>query len=164
MTNKNQQAIGIFIIIAGIVILLGKWGVFSFLGKAFWPLIILVPGILLHVLYFGRMAPAGVLVPGGMLTVYGVLFFICNTWGWSLMSYLWPTFILGVATGLYEYYEFEQPKPRGVMTASVLLGVISIILLGFTLLRTSIIYVIAVLLIAGGIWMIWNRGKSSRGW
>lgn len=84
MSSKKDIQLGIFIVAAGIVILLGKLGVFGFLGRALWPLVILIPGIVLHMLFFSRRASASVLVPAGILTVYGLLFGLCNIWGWGL--------------------------------------------------------------------------------
>ena len=75
---RNQYSAGIVILLAGIVILLGRLGVFGFIGSVFWPLFVLIPGILLHVLYFGRLIPAAALVPGGMLSVYALMFLFCN--------------------------------------------------------------------------------------
>src|SRR4051794_13322915 len=101
--SKNQYSVGILILVAGVIILFGKLGVFGFIGSVFWPLFILVPGVLLHVLFFGRMLPAPVLIPGGILSTYGLLFLVCNITSWGTMTYLWPVFILGVAVGLYEF-------------------------------------------------------------
>ncbi|WP_308737477.1 hypothetical protein [Paenibacillus sp. PCH8] len=81
MKMRNEKAIGICIVAAGIIILLGKFGVFGFIGRNFWPLLILLPGIALLALYYARIAPSWSLVPAGTLTVYGVLFGITNVWG-----------------------------------------------------------------------------------
>jgi hypothetical protein len=54
---------------------------------------------------------------------------------------------------------FEKPKPEGVLLIALLLGVVSLVLLFFTLLHTGGIYVLALLLIAIGIWFIFGRGK-----
>ncbi|WP_440111120.1 hypothetical protein [Paenibacillus sp. QZ-Y1] len=164
MKMRNEKAIGIFIVAAGIIILLGKLGVFGFIGRNFWPLLILLPGIALHALYYARISPAWSLVPAGMLTVYGIVFGITNTWGVGLMGRLWPAFLLGIAIGLLEYGLAERRRPEFVMPAALILGVVSIILFGFTLLYTGIIYVLAVLLILGGIWILLGRGRPGRGW
>ena len=76
MSSRKDLALGIFIVVAGVVILLGKLGVFGFLGRTLWPLVLLLPGIFAYHV-FGRRATAAVLIPGGILTVYGLLFFIC---------------------------------------------------------------------------------------
>lgn len=160
MSSKNDLRLGLFIVVAGIVILLGKLGVFGFLGRTLWPLAILLVGLLIHWLFFSNRGRAFVLIPGGVLVVYGLLFEICNLWGWGLLSYLWPVFLLGFAVGAYEYHLFASPKPEGVLLIALFLGLVSFILLFFTLLHTGAIYVLAILLIALGIWFILRRGKS----
>lgn len=169
MSSKKDLTLGLFIVAAGVFILLGKLGVFGFLGRTLWPLILLIPGIVLHLLYFGRRASAAILIPGGILTVYGVLFLICSFWGWDLMASLWPLLILGIGVGVYEYYLFEYPRPGGALPIAVGLIALSVIIFIFTWLQTGAFYVIALVLIAAGIWLIYGRnrnggGKWSRGW
>ncbi|USB34477.1 hypothetical protein [Paenibacillus sp. YPG26] len=164
MSENNKLVTGIFILAAGIVILLGKWGVFSFLGFTLWPLIFLVPGILLHLLFFTGRSSAVLLVPGGTLTVYGILFFILNFSASGMLAHLWPLFILGIAVGLFEYDMLAFPRPAGVFLIAVVLTAITVVIYGITLLSISIIYLFALLLIVGGVWLIVARGKSRRGW
>ncbi|GIP25149.1 hypothetical protein J23TS9_02790 [Paenibacillus sp. J23TS9] len=162
MSSKNDVKLGLFIVVAGLVILLGKLGVFGFLGRTLWPLAIVVVGLLIHLLYFSGRARAAVLIPGGILVVYGLLFGICNLWGWGMMSFLWPVLLLGIAVGAYEYYLFESPKPAGVLPFALILGLVSLVLLFFTLLHTGAIYVLAILLIVLGLWFILGRGRTGR--
>lgn len=163
MSSKNDLKLGIFIAAAGIVILFGKLGVFGFLGRALWPLVILLPGLFLHMLFFNRRASEAVLVPAGILTVYGLLFGLCNIWGWGLMRYLWPLLLLGVAVGLYEYSLYASRSTGGLSVIAVTLGVISIALCIFSLLGTGAIYLIGIVLIAVGIWFITGR-RRTHGW
>lgn len=156
---SNKYSAGIILLIAGIIILLGKVGVFGFLGAIFWPLLVLIPGVLLHVLYFGRLLPAVALVPGGMLVVYALLFIVCNIAGWESLKYLWPLFLFGVAAGLYEYYMFGSNVPRVVFTASLVTGVASIVFLLLILLWSWGIYLVAAALIAAGAWMMLGARK-----
>lgn len=169
MSSKKDLMLGVFIVAAGVVILLGKLGVFGFLGRTFWPLLILVPGLILHVLYFGRRASAAILIPAGILTVYGLVFLICSIWGWSLMGSLWPLLILGIAIGLYEYYLYETPRPGAVLPMALGLTLLSVVIFFFTWLYTGALYIVALVLIAIGIWLIYGRartkgGKWTRGW
>src|SRR5690554_3461193 len=97
--QANRMSIGIIIILLGIFILLGKLGVIAFVWSIFWPVFVLAPGILFHLFFFSRVMPAGVLIPGGILVTYSLMFFYCGLFGWHSMSYLWPGFILGVAIG-----------------------------------------------------------------
>ncbi|CAI6070493.1 hypothetical protein PAECIP112173_02166 [Paenibacillus sp. JJ-100] len=160
---KNERAIGLFIVVAGFVILLGKSGVFGFIGRNFWPLLLLLPGIALYALFYARTAPSWSLVPAGILTVYGVLFSITNIWGAGLMRNLWPLLLLGIAAGLLGYGMVERRRPEFVYPAALILGAVSIVLLAFTLLQTGIIYVLAVLLILGGIWLLTGQARPGRG-
>ncbi|KOR88403.1 hypothetical protein [Paenibacillus solani] len=170
MSSRKDLALGIFIVVAGVVILLGKLGVFGFLGRTLWPLVLLLPGIFLHFMFFARRTSAAILIPGGILTVYGLLFFICNIGGWGLMAALWPVLILGVAVGLYEYYLYETPRPGGALPIALGLTLLSILIFIFSWFKTGALYIIALILIAAGIWMIIGRKRSgrrdkwSRGW
>lgn len=160
MSSKNDMKLGVFIAAAGLVILLGKLGVFGFLGRALWPLVILVPGLFLHVLFFSRRASASVLIPAGILTVYGLVLGFCNTWGWSFMSHLWPLLLFGIAVGLYEY-AFYSPVPTGGLTATaVILGVLSLMLIVFSLLGTGALYLVGIVLVAAGVWLMFGRRKQ----
>lgn len=160
MSSKNDIKIGAFIAAAGIIILFGKLGVFGFVGRSLWPLVILLPGLLLQVLFFSRRASATVLIPAGILTVYGLLFFLCNIGGWGLMKYLWPLLLFGVAVGLYEYSLYASTRTGGVSVIAVTLGLISLALCIFSLFGTGAIYLIGIVLVAAGIWLITGRGKS----
>lgn len=158
--RTNRVSIGLVIILLGLIILLGKLGVFTFVWSIFWPVFILAPGILFHLFYFTRALPAGVLIPGGILVTYALIFFYCAIFGWDSMTYLWPGFMLGVAIGLYEYFMFSEDKPRGPLIAAIILGVISIVFFGFTLMSTNGIYFIAIALILIGVFMIVRRPRS----
>jgi hypothetical protein len=157
--NKQSAAVGVLVLAAGLVILLGKLGVFAFIGSVFWPLFILIPGVLLHVLYFGRMVPSVALVPAGIFTVVSVILLIGNWFGWDLMRYLWPFFPFAVAVGLYEYYVLGYSRSRTIWTAAVGLAVLSVFLFGMTLLWTWGIYLLAIALIGAGVWLVFNRQR-----
>jgi hypothetical protein len=157
---KNNYSFGLILIVLAVVLLLGKLGVIGFLGNLFWPIFILLPGILFHILFFSRILPVGVLVPGGMLVTYSILFFYCNVFGWSSMAYLWPGFIFGVAVGLYELHIFNRSNSRGVFTAAFVLAIISVVFFAIAFLFTIGIYFIAVVLIGIGLVMIVKRRKT----
>jgi hypothetical protein len=157
---KNNYSLGLILIVLAVVLILGKLGVIGFLGNLFWPIFVLLPGLLFHVLFFGRILPVGVLVPGGMLITYSLMFFFCNIFGWGSMVFLWPGFIFGVAVGLYELHIFNRNSPRGTFTAAWLFAVISIVFFAITFLFTVSSYVIAVVLIGIGLWMLLRRKRT----
>lgn len=159
--SKNQFAIGIVFLLAGLVIMLGRLGLFSFLGTNFWPLFVLIPGILLHVLFFGRLLPSAALVPGAILTIYALIFFFCIAFGWDKMQYVWPFFILGVAVGLYEYHLFDTSHPKQILTAAIILALVAVSLFVIMLLWGWGVYLIAAVLIAIGAWLV-TGGRRAR--
>ncbi|MFS0727585.1 hypothetical protein [Paenibacillus sp. 1P07SE] len=163
--SKNQYTVGVLMLIAGVIILLGKLGIFSFIGTIFWPLFLLIPGILLHVLYFGRILPAAILIPGGIMTVYSLVFLYCTLFGWEYLQYIWPFFIVGIAVGLYEYHLFEVPRPRGPMIAALVLAIVAACCFTAIMLWSWGIYLLAALLILGGAWLVFGRqllGKRTK--
>jgi len=170
MSSKNDLKLGLFIAAAGIVILFGKLGVFGFLGRNLWPLVLLFPGLFLHIAFFNRRTSAAMLIPAGILTVYGLLFGLCNTWGWGLIKYLWPILLLGLAVGLYEYSLYASPRTSRLSGTAIVLGLLSLLLLFFSLLGTGALYVLGAVLIIGGILLISgvgrprNRNKWNGGW
>jgi hypothetical protein len=158
--TRNNYSIGLVLIAVAVVLLLGKLGVFHFLGSLLWPLFVLLPGLLLHYFYFNRILSSGALVPGGMLITYSVMFIFCNIFGWHAMAYLWPGFIFGVAVGLYELSIFNRESGRGVLTASMILGMISAALFVMMILFKLGIYLIALLLVLAGVSLILLKPRS----
>lgn len=153
---NNKYSAGILLLIVGVLILLGKAGLFSFLGMMFWPLLVLIPGILIHVLYFGRVLPAITLVLAGTLVVYALLFMFCNIFGWDSLRYIWPLFIFGVAVGMFEYHLFGSPKQRYIRTIAVGLGVASLLCLLLIALWGWGIYVVALLCVLAGLYLMYG--------
>lgn len=157
--NRQSAAVGILVLAVGLVILLGKLGLFAFIGSVFWPLFILVPGVLLHVLYFGRMVPSVVLIPAGILTVVSVALLLGNWFGWGLMKYIWPLFPFAVAVGLYEYSIFSYHRPKMIGTVAIGLAILSLVSLGLTLIWGWGVYFLAAILIGAGAWIVIRRPK-----
>jgi len=161
MTGK-RFSIGILLIVIAIILGLGKLGVFSFIGRNFWPLLVLLAGAGLHLLYFRKMAPSVVLIPAGMLLTYGIVFLYAVLFGWDSMSYMWPGFIFGIAVGLYEVYYFDRGSERSMLYGAIGLASLSVLLLGVVMLFTVGIYLIILLLILVGAFLIFR--KPPRAW
>lgn len=157
---RNNHSIGLILIAVAIILLLGKVGFFGFVGILFWPIFILVTGLLLHYLYFSRIVPSPVLVPGGMLIVYSLMFFFCNIFGWDKMSYIWPGFIFGIAVGLYDLYLFNRNSPKMIFIFAIFFAVLSAVTMGIIFLFAGGIYFIALILIAVGGILILGRQRS----
>ncbi|NBI29394.1 hypothetical protein [Chengkuizengella marina] len=155
--GRNRATLGLLIITIGIILILFKLNTFDFVFDFSWPLIFIFVSIVFHVLFFIRTFPSGVLIPGGILGTYGLLFLFLNITNWEYLQYLWPIFIFGVAVGLFEYYFFSRQNPKDALTAGFVLTIISIVFMVFTLLYTIGIYLLAGILILFGTWMIFGR-------
>lgn len=152
--------LGIGIIALGVLILMGKLGLVQFVASHFWPVFILIPGLLFHALFFYRVLPSGVLIPGAILTVISLMFFYCNFAGWDSMAWLWPGFILAVALGLYEYYLFDLHKPKGALIAAAILAIAGAVFFVITLMHGAALYIVALALIAAGIYTLARRPNA----
>lgn len=158
--KTSSTITGVIIIIIGVLLLLMNFDLIDFDFDYIWPMFILLPGLIFELSYFSTRKDPGLLVPGGILTTIGLLFYINNLYGWHLMDRLWPIFPLAVAIGLFQLYLFG-PKDTGVLIASSIVGGFALISLSFTLFSISFDLVFPVLLIAIGCLVIFNNKKDS---
>lgn len=154
MRRNNSLIIwGTLLLVAGIFIILGQTGIIHNYDQIVWPAAVLL-GISLafHLAYFmssGRNE--GLLVPAGILLVYGLMFIVPQIWPQvTILGQLYPLFILGPAVGLFEMYVFSKGR-SGSMIPVFILTVIGGGLLLFTCgIFTNFSIIIALLLIGIG--------------
>ncbi len=116
----------ILILIGGTLLYNNIFNVSLFSMAKLWPIFILGLGLIFEVSYFGskgREAP-GILVPGGILTTIGLVFFFQTYTNWSFMKYTWPFFILSVAIGLFQLYLFSG-RPKALLIPISILSVVA---------------------------------------
>lgn len=102
-TRPDQRwvAIAAILIAVGALFLLSE--VFDFrIGSVFWPLFILIPGVGLLIVAFGRSdANPGLASPGAILTTLGLIFIYQNsTDRWESWAYIWALLPLSVGLAL----------------------------------------------------------------
>jgi hypothetical protein len=160
--KRNNFIPGLLLIGAGMLMFAGKLGVLD-IGIGFlWPMFLIVPGLIFEFSFFTTGRNPGTLVPGGILTVYGLFFFFNILTKWTFMDSLWPIFILGPAIGLLQLYLFGN-RARGVLIAASILGLISTVMLSFTLFGFAVDYIAPVLLILLGVLILTNgKGDGQR--
>lgn len=159
--KKTGMLPGVLLITAGVLLLASNIGLLSFNWNFVWPLFLLVPGLVFELSFFGTGRNPGVLVPGGILTLYGLFFYFNIVTGWHFMDNLWPVFILGPGVGLFQLYVFGG-RDRGVLIASSILGFISMVFLSFTLLGFAADYIGPAILILFGLFILTkNKRKDS---
>lgn len=163
MNRNSNVVIGTVLIAMGALFLLSNLGYLSFSWNYVWPLALLVPGIYMHFAFFtGIDRNPGILVPGGILTTYGALFYANVFFGWHMMADLWPMFLVGIAVGLFELYVFGS-RDKGLLVPVFILGGIGL----SALLRNFISfdlknYLVPLILIVIGIVII-TRKDDRRG-
>lgn len=160
--KKGNVLIGLILLILGGTALLGNLGVidFTFSVWRLWPLFLLIPGLAFELSYFNNNGPVGLLVPGGILTTYGMLFMFSSFFGYGHLSYLWPVFLGAVGIGLYQLYYFGK-RERPLFWVSISFISFSVISIFFSLLSIEGNLVLPIILIVLGGLMIYNP-KSNK--
>lgn len=172
--NQNTAAavIGIVLIAVGALWLVSNViPGFEVNWELAWPAFILVPGMILWGVYIGaadKQRAWGVTIPATILTCLSMLFFVNmyssiylnypELWGWTSFAY---TGI--VAFALMIAYEFTGRKKEGLLKASRVLWVITLVIMGSvsismtfsevpevaTYLGPAVIILVGLLIIAG---------------
>lgn len=157
--NRIPYILGILLVGIGILFLLSNFGFIEISWKHLWPLFLLVPGILLEFGFFIYRKDAGLLVPGGILITYGLLFLANVIYGWQLMEFLWPVFLLGVAIGLFQLYLFGE-RDKGLLIPVGILTVISLFFLADHFITLHFGFIAGIGFILVGLGMIVKQVKS----
>lgn len=158
MNRNSNIVIGAVLIAMGTLFLMSNLGYLNFSWSYVWPLALLVPGLYMHFAFFtGIDRNPGILVPGGILTTYGALFYANVFFGWHMMADLWPLFLIGIAVGLFELYLFGN-HDKGLLIPVGILGAIG----SSALLRNYISfdlknYMVPIILIVIGLVIITRR-------
>jgi len=158
--KKINYIFGLLLLFIGAMLILSNFGVIEIVWDNLWPLFLLIPGIVFELSYFIYRKDAGLLVPGGILITYGLLFLVNVIYGWHLMENLWPIFPLGVAIGLFQLYLFGE-REKGLLIPVGILGAISLFFLINNLVFIDFRLLAGILLVLIGIWIIFKKAKSS---
>ena len=160
--KKINYLFGLFLLFIGVLLILANFGVIEIAWDNLWPLFLLIPGIVFELSYFIYRKDAGLLVPGGILITYGLLFLVNVNYGWHLMDNLWPIFPLGVAIGLFQLYIFGG-REKGLLIPVGILGAVSLFFLVNNLLFVDFRLIAGIILVLIGIWFIFKKSNSNNG-
>ncbi len=146
---KTTTIIGVLLIVLGILFLGPTLGLFTL--KLMWPAILLLLGLGFILAFVSARKLPGLLMPGAILVVSSIPFFICTFSGdWFRMASLWPIFIFSVSIGLFLMY-FLGSKHKGLRSAAlILLGVGVLSFLIFNYIR----FIFPILFIAAGLILV----------
>ena len=172
--KKINYLFGLLLLCIGVLLILANFGVIEIVWNNLWPLFLLIPGILLELSYFiyrkddgnrggiGDFPGSSLLVLGGILITYSLLFLVNVSYGWHLMENLWPIFLLGVAIGLLQAYLFGG-REKYLLIPVGILGAISLFFLINNLVFIDFRLLAGILLVLIGIWIIFKKIKSNNG-
>lgn len=145
---RTTTIIGVLLIILGVLFLGPTFGLFTL--KLMWPAVLLLIGIGFFLAYITAPKITGFLMPGSILVVSSIPFFICTFSGdWFRMSTLWPLFIFSVSLGLFLMY-FLGSKNKGLRSAALILlgvGVVSFLIFNYIRFVFPIIFIAAGLIL-----------------
>ena len=170
--KKINYLFGLFLLLIGGLLILANFGVIEIAWDNLWPLFVLIPGILFELSYFNYRKDddnrggiedfpgSALLVLGGILITYGLLFLVNVIYGWHLMENLWPIFLLGVAIGLLQAYLFGR-REKYLLIPVGILGAISLFFLINNLLFIDFGLIAGIVLLLIGIWILLKKSKSS---
>jgi hypothetical protein len=149
--NHSMIVWGTLLLVAGIFIILGQTNIIQNYQQLILPAILLGISLAFHLAYF--MSPSrneGVLVPAGILLLYGLLFLANELVPQATMERLWPVFILGPALGLFEMYVFSKGRSGSLIPVFILTVIGGCALLLTCGVFTNFSLVVALLLIGIG--------------
>ncbi len=169
MRRSNTSLGGLLIIAGGILLaarILFKNPLFSLDAGDFWPIIIFLVGAGFELAYYIPLKAPGLLVPGGILTTYSLLFFFETATNWRFAAVTWPVYLIGVAVGLFQLY-LHNGRPRGLMTAIAIIGGIAVgcfivMCFRFMLGIVDLGVLIPIVLLVGGLVLV-SRKRSGAG-
>jgi len=156
---RFPKILGMLLLLVGIILLASNFGYIEISWQYSWPLFLLVPGILFEFGFFIHRKHPGLLVPGGILTTYGLLFFVNVIYGWQWMAFLWPVFLLGVAIGLFQLYLFGE-RERGLLIPIGILTVLSLFFLANHLVNINFRLIAGIIFIFIGLGIILKQVQS----
>ncbi|MBN2424177.1 MAG: hypothetical protein JXR46_01510 [Calditrichaceae bacterium] len=154
--NNQKKALGLILIFLGIVFLLENLSIIEFDFLRVWPLFVILSGLGFWLGYLVNRQLITFIMPGTLLLIYGFLFFYCGIFGWDMMSYLWPVFLLGPGVGFFLIYLLGD-KNKILLWPAGLLTVISFL---FIFRYLEYLRYWPSLLIIGGIILIFMKDRK----
>jgi len=148
---------GLALILIGLVFILGNFGVFHPDWEVVFTWMIMIMGVVFWVGFLMDKSRNFLIMPGTILVIYGVVFFLIAKYTWASIESMGPIFILAPALGLYFTYLLSR-KNRSLLITAAVLGLISLI---FLLNSVPVFkYIWPILTVAAGVYIIVNPEKK----
>jgi hypothetical protein len=156
--KRSDIIIGIILIILGILFLADNLDYVAIDFTDIWPLLMVLGGAAFWIGYFQNKKNYGLIMPGTILIVYGLVFWYCQAAGWDYMQYLWPFFLIGPGIGIYLMYILGEKENGLLIPAGILVGMGLLFILRYT----GILKYWSVLLIIFGAYLIYKHLKAEK--
>lgn len=161
------RVIGFSSIAAGALLLLAQAGLFEMTWGRIWPIFVLCPGLAFEMSYFSNpmkgKANLSLLIPGGILSIIGILFFFIVFTDYAYLAKLWPIFILAVAFGLFQFYIFGN-RSGWIFLPTLILTSVGVIFLMKNFMSGNIFSIfLGVFLIVIGCFVAFNKKRKEFG-
>jgi hypothetical protein len=129
MPSTKSPLPGIILILLGTFFLIANAADLRL--ESYWPIFVLGPGLAFFYMFTRDRKNYGLLMPATILTVIGILFFVCEFSGWRWMDRLWPLFMMAPGLGFIMMYLFGKRErglliPAGILTALGLIFLLQI--------------------------------------
>ncbi|MDO9548996.1 MAG: hypothetical protein Q7J65_08555 [Candidatus Marinimicrobia bacterium] len=158
-TNKSNFITGFLLILLGIFLLSAQFGYICW-GNL-WPFFLIIGGVLFFLGFLLNRRNYGLLMPGSVLTVIGLLFLYTNAGRWYEMENFWPTFVLAPGIGFVLMFLFG-PKGNALWIPAAILCTIALVFYArfWRIFQywPIVLILIGLYIIFSGIW-----GKDSKG-
>jgi len=156
--KTSDIIIGIGFIILGLIFLFENFGYIEFDFEEIWPLFVILGGCAFWVGYVKDRKNYGLIMPGTILFIYGLMFWYCSFEGWYYMGILWPGFLIGPGLGFFLMYLLGEKEKGLLIPATILTGIGILFLFRYS----SVLRFWPVLLIILGIILIFKHKKESK--
>lgn len=117
---------GIVLIALGLIFLLPNFTPLQY-GQL-WPLIMIGMGCAFFLAWYANRENYGMIMPGTILTVIGLVMFYSVVEGWYQLRELWPFFIIGPGLGFILMYLLGK-RERGLLIPGGILLLIGVMFL-----------------------------------
>ncbi len=167
--RRSNYIWGILMIVFGGLLLsenLFNFNIFS--PMLFLPMLLLGLGLSFEAGYFINRKSPGLLVPGGILTTIGLMYFFEVITNWQFADLTWPIYVLSVAIGLFQLYLFSG-RPKGLLIPIFILLAVALSFLSMNVLSVFSSWydfklVISLILIGLGIYVVTRKSSVHKEW
>lgn len=130
MSKPHSHSVvpGLIMITLGIIFLLNNFGAIDFDWEDFWAYIVLLIGVIFWIGFLADRSKYGLIMPGTIFLVVGIMFVYCSRYGWEKMEYIWPFFLIAPALGMFGMYLLGK-HDRGILIPAFILTGLGVIFL-----------------------------------